>query len=304
VLNDRISPNALEQWCQRLDEHPLPVLPDSCRALERALKDPDSSLHDLGSIMAGDPVMSVLLLKECQRQFGQRVEGTLSNLHHAVAMLGLDKTLVLARTFTPLKEPLDQHQHYLDALGCALHGAEQVRGWMTQRHAAGSDTAGLAALLAGLVDAALWHFAPKEMNALAVLTRREAISAAEADQAVLGCGRLELARALAERWRFPAPVLEAIAPDSLPNAAFVLRHARKALLDPQHKLPNRDGNGQLVRSPALYVTLARWLADTATQDWYSRNQQRCHTVLAACLFITQDEARALTSEAALKLSHH
>lgn len=302
MLNDRLSPNSLDQWCQRLDAHPLPVLPDSFRALQRALNKPDTSLHDLGSIMADDPAMSVLLLQECQRQFGGRVAGSLSNLHHAVAMLGLDKTLTLTRRFVPLSEPVSAHQNYLNALGCALHGAEQARNWMAQRHGSGADTVWLAALLLGLIDAALWHFAPREMQALAILTRREAIPPEEADLAVLGCRRPELARALAQRWGFPAAVLDAIEPDSLPDPAFLLRHARRAQQNPQHKLPNRDSAGQLVRSPALYVHLARWLADSATRDWYSRNQQRCHAVLAACLFMTAGEARQLTAETALTLS--
>lgn len=303
MLNDRAPDNALAQWSQRLDEHPLPVLPDSARALQQALKLDDASLHDLGTIMASDPVMSLLLLRECQRQFGQRVEGSLTNIHHAVAMLGLDKTQLLARTFTPLSEPLTSHQHYLDALGCALHGAEQVRHWIGRKQAVGADSLYLAALLLGLVDAALWHFAPREMHALAVLTGREAIPDDEADLAVLGCTRPQLARALAERWRFPAPVLEAILPNvALPSPAFLLRHARRAERNPLHKLPNRSANGELIRTPALYVRLARLLASQVQRDWYSRTLQRCHSVLAACLFFTPAEARQLTTETAVELS--
>ena len=66
---------AIARWCKQLDDHPLPVMPASANALREALKQSDVALHDLGSIMAADPVMSLHLLRECQRQFGKRVEG-------------------------------------------------------------------------------------------------------------------------------------------------------------------------------------------------------------------------------------
>lgn len=293
---------AIARWCKQLDDHPLPVMPASANALREALKQSDVALHDLGSIMAADPVMSLHLLRECQRQFGKRVEGSLSNIHHAVAMLGLDKTLILIKTFRPLSEPLDQHRSYLDALGQALHSAEQTRHWMGQR--AGTDQIRLAALLRGITDAALWHFAPREMQALQVLTRREAIPATEADLAVLQCTRPQLAQALAERWGFPAGVLEAIDPPWLAPGPYLLQHARRAEQDPRHKLPNRDAEGHLVRHPGLYVHLATELVTRTGDDWENLDVQRCLSVIAACLFISPDEARHLCQETALQLSRH
>lgn len=304
MLENRVASPGVAQWCQRLEADPLPVMPVSAHALHKALKLPDVALHDLGDVIASDPIMTLHLIRECQRQFGKRVEGSLSNIHHCVAMLGLDKTLILARTFRPLTEPLDQHIHYLDALGCALHGAEQARQWLLQRHPVGADQTYMAALLLGIVDAALWHCAPREMRAIQVLTEQEAIPDAEADLAVLGCTRVQLAHALAQRWHFPAAVMEAIEPESLPDLHFLVRHSQRALKHPQHKLPNRDNNGHLVRSQGLYVRIARWLALWSRHNWYSKSLHRCHTILAACLFIPLQDARQLTTETSLKLSRH
>jgi len=302
VLQNPAENPAIARWCKQLDDHPLPVMPASANALREALKKTDVALHDLGSLMAADPIMSLHLLRECQRQFGKRVEGSLSNIHHAVAMLGLDKTLILAKTFRPLNEPLDQHRGYLEALGHALHSAEQARHWLGQR--AGTDQIRLAALLRGITDAALWHFAPREMQALRVLTRREAIPATEADLAVLQCTRPQLAHALAARWGFPAGVLEAIDPPWLAPGPYLLQHARRAEQDPGHKLPNRDAEGHLVRHPGLYVHLATELVMRTGDDWENLDVQRCLSVIAACLFISPNEARHLCQETALQLSRH
>lgn len=302
MLQHSLDPPAITQWCKRLDEHPLPVMPVSGNALREALKRPDAALHDLGTIIASDPVMCLHLLRECQRQFGKRVEGSLSNIHHAVAMLGLDKTLLLAKTFRPLSQPLAQHQGYLDALAQALHSAEQAHHWLAQR--AGADQIRLAALLRGIADAALWHFAPREMQALQILIRREAIPAPEAELAVLHCGRPALARALAQQWGFPDSVLDAIDPPWLAAGPYLLQHARRAEQDPRHKLPNRDAAGHLVRSPGLYVHLATELAVRTTQDWENLDVQRCLSVLAACLFLSPGEARQLAQDTALQLSRH
>ncbi len=302
MLEKPAVPAGVAQWCQRLDERPLPVMPDSIAALNKALKQPDIALHELGNLMAADPIMTLHLLRECQRQFGERVEGSLSNVHHCVAMLGLDRTLVLARTFTVVPEPLTSQLHYLESLGGALHSAELARHWLSQRQPAGGDQVYLAALLLGIVDAALWLFAGREMQALFTLTEREAIPADEADMAVLGCTRAQIGAALASHWHFPAAIADAIAPPALTPPTYLLRQARRAQRNHSNQLPNRDSQGQLIRNNGLYVQLAHWMAHAARHSWYSAPVRRCYLVLAACLFTSPAEVRELTYDCTLKLS--
>ena len=294
-----------EKWINRLDENLLPVLPASAERLTKLLRDPEVALHDIGTIIASDPVMTLHLVREVQRQYGARVEGSLTNVFHCVAMLGLDKILMLARTFRPLADTTGAAgQHYLRAIASSLHAAEQVRFWLQVRQPSSADNAYLAALLMGITDACLWQFAPKEMRALHILTEQEQIPAIEAEVAVLGCSRAELAHGLAGRWRFPELVLAAMDPGMLPSAPFLLRNSRGDEADNQRPMPNRDAHGHLTHSPALFAALARWLAVESARGWESATMSRCISIIAACLRLPRDEALSVVHNAALNLSRH
>lgn len=304
MLNERATPPTLAQWCQRLDEHALPVLPVCLEALNRAVRRNDTSLHEIGNIIASDPVMNLRLQRECLRQFGKRLQDALGNTQHCVTLLGIDKLQILARTFTPLPAPLDTHLHYLQAMGEALLSADHARRWLAPRHPAGADAATLACHLLGMVDASLGRIAPQEAKALQVLTRQEAIPPDEADRAVLGCTRLELAHALARRWQLPELVLDALQPAELPSPAFLLRQARLVARMPGYKMPNKDDKGHYIRTPGLSLQLARGLTALNLQGGYSQAQQRLHSVLAACLFMTPEDTRRLNNDTILILSRH
>ena len=303
-MSSVFQPKGLENWVNILDDHLLPVLPASARQAGKLLKDPDVSLNDLGNVIARDPVMRVHVIRECNRQFGDRAAGVLANPHHCASMLGLDKLNILMRQFKATKgDPGDPRDyHYFQAIGTSLHAAEQAASWAPFRNQANADTMFLGALLYGVPNWCLWRFAHREMNIINLLFRREQIPLQEAEQAVLGCTREAIALALAKRWSIPDSIRDALSSAKLPSPRFLLRCARRHQQDPNATMPNRMADGTLVNSAALPLALSNHLAQEAARNWYAPQTRRLLDIIAAYLDQPVEQIEALAKQVAVETS--
>ena len=303
-MSSAFHPKGLENWVTMLDDHMLPVLPGSARQAGRLLKDPDVSLYDLGSVIAQDPVMRVHVVRECNRQFGERAAGVLSNPHHCASMLGLDKLNILMRQFKAAKgdasDPRDYH--YFQAISTSLHAAEQAASWAKFRNQSNGDAMFLGALLYGIPNWCLWRFAHREMNIINLLFRREQIPLQEAEQAVLGCTREAIALELAKRWHIPDSIRDALSSAKLPSPRFLLRCARRHQQDPHYVMPNRTLDGSLVNIAALPLALSNHLAQESARDWYSPQTRRLLDIIAVYLEQPVEQVEALAKQVAVEAS--
>lgn len=303
-MSSAFQPKGLDNWLNILDEHLLPVLPARAYKISRLVKDPEVSLYDIADVLGSDPVMRMHLVRECNRQHKDHAVGTLSNTHHCVAMLGLDKVLILLRQFKAAKgdpkEPKDFY--YFQALSQSLHAAEQAASWAQFRNQPNADQIYLASLMYGVPMWCLWRFAHKEMQIINTLFQREQIPLQEAEQAVLGCSREDIAKGLAKRWHFPDAIQTALDQKQLPSTTFLLRCARNAQRDQHFKMPNKTPDGKLVNTPALTIALSNNLAQEASRSWYSPQTRRCLGVIAAYLDQPLDEVTLLAKQTALKTS--
>ena len=300
-MSSAFQPKSLDNWLNILDETLLPVLPTRAHKIGRLMKDRDVSLFDIAEVIDSDPVMRVHLVRECNRQHKETAAGTLSNTHHCVAMLGLDKVQLLLRQFKAAKgdpkEPRDFH--YFQAISQSLHAAEQAASWAQYRNQSKPDQMFLAALMYGVPMWCLWRFAHKEMNIIDTLFQREQIPLQEAEHAVLGCTREDIANGLAQRWFFPDAIQSALKGDQLPGPRFLLKQVQAFQQNPQHKMPNRTADGKLVNTPALAIALSNTLAQESSRDWYSKPTQRCLSVISAYLAQPEDEINTLAKQTAL-----
>jgi len=300
-MSSAFQPKGLENWITILDDHLLPVLPASARKIGRLLKDTDTSLNAIGDVVASDPVMRVHVVRECNRQFGDRAAGTLANPHHCVSMLGLDKLTILVRQFKATKgdakDPRDYH--YFQAISTSLHAAEQAASWAQFRNQASPDAMFIGALLYGVPTWCLWRFAHKEMHIIDTLFRRERVPLAEAELAVLGCTREQIATELAKRWHIPQGIAAALSSANLPSPRFLLRCARHHQQNPHYTIPKRTADGRLVNTPALPIALSNTLALEVARDWYSPQSRRCLDVIAAYLEQPLEQVETLAKEVAL-----
>lgn len=297
--------DALQRWLPQLDERLLPVLPAPRQRVDALLKKREVPLQEVARTIAADPVMSLHLLRECQRLFGRRLGGVPGNVQHCVSLLGLDKLRALLGTLQSLQgDPADPAIHpYLRAIGGSVHALAQVGAWTRYRSQPGADHLLQAALLYSAAEWSLWYFAGTDMQIVDRLIRQERIPPKQAELAVFGCSRDQIAHSLGQRWKFPADVLECLDSPQLPDLGFMLRCARAAQQDPNYRLPNRDHHGHMIRSAGMTLHLGDWLARELALDWYSQGTRHCLEIAAVYLNIPLDELRGLIRDCALAISH-
>ncbi|HVK99341.1 MAG TPA: HDOD domain-containing protein [Dongiaceae bacterium] len=297
--------DALQQWLPRLDEQLLPVLPAPYPRVQALLKKREVPLQEVARTIASDPVLSLHLLRECQRLFGRRLGGVPGNIQHCVSLMGLDKLRALLSTLQPLRgDPNDPALHpYLRAIGNSVHTLAQIGAWTRYRSQPGADHLLQAALLHGAAEWSLWHRAGSDMQIIDRLIRQERIPPRHAEQAVLGCSLDEIALGLGQRWRFPADVLECLDSPQLPDAGFLLRRTRDTRRDPNYRLPARDHHGHLIRSAGATLHMGEWLTKELALDWYSPGSRRCIAIAAVYLNIPEEELPTLIRDCALAISH-
>lgn len=297
---------ALSTWLNRLDQQPLPVLPANLARVQTLLKDANVALKDLGRVIAADPAMCLHVMRVAVRQHRSRLGGAPGSIHQCISIIGLSRLRPLLAKLKPLPDSEDSpaRQGYLRSLGQSLHATTQIGGWLRYRSQPGADQLLQASLIYGAAQWGLWHVAGDDMLIIERLVTAERIPQDEAERAVLGCTREQIARGLAERWRFPQEVREALDPLQRPSLGFLLRCSRRATADPNYRLPHRDPAGQAIRSAGMTLRLGEWLAQETERGWYSLNTRRCLAIIAVYLTIPRDELLRITQGGALFVSRY
>ena len=304
-MSAEFRPKGLETWIYVLDEKPIPVLAHTAGKLKSLISGlQDWSLHDIAAIIRQDPIMTVHLIRETQRVFSDRAAGTLTDVNHCVSLLGENRLLALVKQFRAMKGDITDANEvaYQSAIVQSFHAAEQVLAWNLVRRQGAVEKNYLAAQLMGVPEWCLWYNAHQEMAIIDALEKQERIPREQAEQAVLGCTTQDIVRALAKRWHFPEVILNALDTDHLPSRRFLADVARKGYTEKEPKIPNKDENGRIVKTPSFIVALAHWLAHETGIDWYSRQTRRVLAILAAYLEVDIHTARLIAQEGAIKAS--
>lgn len=300
-------PLGLENWVAQLDSSELPVLPHKLLQLRECLAQKEFVLSDVSAIVSSDPIMTLHLLREANRQFKQDDKwgkpvalGSLTNVHHCVALLGESRVRTLVRDFDGAQSNSQGSLYQASAIK-TLHAKSQLVAWHGIRSQAGVEKNSVAALAAGLPECSMWHFAPREMAVIRELMS-ERVTPEYAERLVLGCSFAELALALATRWHLPEVVLEVLREKPFPDTYVLGRSLYKSRGLPKPSLPNKDSKGNLVKSPAFIVGLSHWLAREAARDWYSTDTDRITHLIAAYLERNVDTTRTFLHQNAIAFS--
>lgn len=304
-MSAEFRPKGLETWVYLLDESPIPVLAHTHKELKTLVGGVNEwALSEAADIIVKDPIMTVHLIREANRVFKNKVAGSLTDIHHCVSLLGEDRVFGLVKQFKAMKGDVNDTNEiaYQAAVVQSFHAAEQVKAWHQVKKQSAVDKHMLAAKLAGVPTWCLWYFANKEMAIIDTLQKQERISKVDAEKAVLGCTTQEIVNALAERWQFPAIILDALNDKKSPSPKFLAAVAREGYHSHEPRIPNKDERGEIVKTSSFIVSLANWLARESDIDWYSRQTRRVLAILAAYLEVDIHRARRIAQKAALNVS--
>jgi HD-like signal output (HDOD) protein len=188
----------------------LPTLPDMLNLLSSVVHDPHSSATDVSRVIASDSALSAKILKLANSAaFG--FSRKISNIQHAVALLGLKETYAFALSvlvvdqFAELTQ-FDFRGYWNHSFSCASL-AKLISSGMESRM---SESAFVAGLLHDMGKVVLAMSMKGKHDKAASLLQADVKSPVEAEEKVCGVTHAEVGYLLAEHWFLPPELTQAI----------------------------------------------------------------------------------------------
>ena len=201
--------------CEAITEEikDLPTLPTVVARIMATLDDPSSSVKDLERLVSSDQAIAAKLLKLANSAF-YGLPGKVTNLGRAITLLGYNTvrsmtlTIGMVHSFGGLlrSKSFNRGKFWEHSLTVAMVG--KLLG--AKEPSLNSEEVYIAGLLHDLGKMVLDYLRPAQFREALRIACEQGISAREAEQSVLGFSHDEVGKVVAEKWRFPHFVIEAI----------------------------------------------------------------------------------------------
>lgn len=212
--------NLVDHILQSTDK--LPPFPMVIQRAVQLIEDPRSSAQNLVDVIQFDPSITANVLKLCNSAyFGLRRE--VSSLREALVMVGFDQLMeiILSQESARfLQAPckgydLGQADLWKHSVACAL--LSRIISKRLNREA--TLTLFTAGLLHDMGKLMLGQFVQDYFGQIRNLTGEGQLSFTEAEKKILGIDHAELGGEVAEKWKFPKPIILAIRYHHTPSQA-------------------------------------------------------------------------------------
>jgi HD-like signal output (HDOD) protein len=226
------------------------------------LDSPNTTHADLQRILSRDPGFTLAIFR-LFNALPQPPREPVSNLAHAIALLGIEPTSQADRALPDLHKQLSAGARaaLYDCYSRAGHAAWYAYSWGHDLRLGNPEEMAIAALLHELAEMLLWTYADRQMGQLTALIRR-GMPQTDAEQQVFGFSLRHLSLQLAEQWHLPPLTAQALQP----VGAFQAR--------------------------SLAVMLASALARETSHDWHSEQSDDLIELAASFNRLEPDPGRA------------
>lgn len=228
------------QWLKRVTERiiGLPSLPTLITQLLSVIGDPASSARDVSKLISTDQALTAKILKVANSAF-YGFPRKIATIEFAVVILGYETVKNLALSVAVLKRfnrgndhPLfDRQQFWEHAIGCGVAGRMLAR----KRDRKLEGEAFVAGVLHDIGKLILIEYFPGEFGEALECAKDDLLTIAEAEEKIIGVTHAEVGGWLAEKWKLPETLVQAIAHHHAPNAAekpsdlLIITHLANAL---------------------------------------------------------------------------
>lgn len=259
----------------------LPSLPGVVTKVTGMIADESASVGEVAAVIAGDPSLSLKVMRLVNSAFyGMR--NRVTSVEHAAALLGMKvlKNLVLtASVFTLFKEKgkhrlFNQADFWKHSVNCGLAGRALVKT-ASKGELIDPEEAFLVGLLHDIGKLVFSQYLFDDFDKALTMAEEEGIPLYEAEKRVMGVDHAEMGGALAEKWNLQEGLVSAI-----------LMHHDPLATDPPDYL-------------ALVVNFANGLshltesADDEPQDEEAEPQMPCSEECLAALQLEPEDLEAV-----------
>jgi len=232
----------------------IPPMPETWHRIQRALQQPDASAHDLGIIIADDPILTAKVLQTCNSAaYTTSTSASISNIPLAVTRLGLDETShIIFHTLAPqladasAEKKLQSHHIWMHSQAMSMLMRSLAEPCSKISH----NEASLIGMLHDIGKLVILHIEKQSVLNELMASIIKGLPALEAEYQHLGYTHIDAGMMLALRWKLPNQIQHFIAhhhhashlplddiPDNLQHPMMMLNLAHMIL---QHCLANHD----------------------------------------------------------------
>jgi HD-like signal output (HDOD) protein len=200
----------------------LPVMPEVAHALIRSLQNRDITATQVGALIAQDPVLTAKVLRAANG-VALGLQREVTTLTSAISLLGLTQVRVLAlaaciNVSFPVAPGLNRTDFWRNCMACAAYAqwlVEQVPAELRER--LDPQQAWLAGLMLRLGELLIVQSQPQ---ALAKIERQPQVPGSRwaSERQALGFTEVDVTAELAQRWRFPDGMVNALRVAAAPLA--------------------------------------------------------------------------------------
>jgi HD-like signal output (HDOD) protein len=196
-------PQTLEEWTQQLADAPLPAMALTVNRVTELLDSPNATNSDFQRVIGEDPGFSLAIFREVNHSAAADKEPPHS-LSHAIAILGHKPFGKILKGLPVLKKEVKgtPRDRLYRCYSRALHAAAYAHHWADERRDSNPDEMHLSALMYDCAEMSLWNQAPETMAKIEALEAK-GLDRNSASRKILGFTLNQLSRALADNWRLP-----------------------------------------------------------------------------------------------------
>ncbi len=210
-------PSLNTEVLSRLRHHvnTIPPMPETWNQIQRVLQRPDASAHDLGVIIATDPILTAKILQTCNSAaYATSTSANINNIPLAVARLGLDETSnIIFHTLAPQlgnsspDKKLQSHHIWMHSQAMSMLMRSLAEPCSQVSH----NDASLIGLLHDIGKLVILHIEKEPVLDEMQASIEAGLSALEAEYQHLGYTHIDAGMMLALRWKLPNQVQHFIA---------------------------------------------------------------------------------------------
>lgn len=191
----------------------IPTLPTVLTELSRRMEDPKTSSDDLAQVILQDQAISSKVLKLVNSPF-YGYSGRITTINQGIVILGFNaiKNLVLSTSVIEAFKGAQSSESFRADLLWVHSAAVAGAAKLLAERSGGADPeeAFVAGLLHDIGKMLLWLSEPKLLTGCIAASKAHRIPLGDVERKVLGFGDNELAAVLAEKWKFPVSLKEAL----------------------------------------------------------------------------------------------
>jgi len=213
------SKRSIGSWVQLLSSRKIPVMRQTARSLADARTRIESvNGREVSTIVMRDPLMAVRVLAHIRPYHAKRQMKEISNVEHAVMMLGVEPFFKQFENLDLVEDMLKNHPQALMGMLFIVRRAQRASRyafeWAVWRRCTNIEEVTLSALLYDLAELLMWCFAPQQSSQILAMQKADStLRSAVAQEQVFGFKFSDLQHMLCKAWQLPELLLSQFNPE-------------------------------------------------------------------------------------------